>query len=268
MAHAAMAAFCLAFTSYFKKLDEKFRQLLDNENFNEVLQWASTFEAPARSPEAKQELLLMLQAFNTSDEEVDRWLEQAKDLYALACDLAPSAYKRVGSIHGLELSADLETHRRAGHFLKEKEDLWKLEAAALQDLPIAWWGKVYRRTEGADTAHKREEDEQKERARWAKKLAGLLLEANLPFVRALGGASVDGASLRCCRGLRAHSCAKDLLLEAFPPVAPCHEPGPLALGHGGGPRVLRGETLQGRTPHGLRLPPLCSPFLGRGGRGG
>ena len=181
MAHAAMVAVCPAFASYFKKLDEKFRRVLDNENFTEVLQLAITFEATARTPEATQELLLMLRALNASDEEVDRWLEQAEELYALACDLAPSVHKRVGSIHGLELSAVLETHRRAGHFLKEKEDLRKLEAASLQDLPTAWREKVYRCIEGADTAHKREEDEQKERARWANELAGLLLEAALPF---------------------------------------------------------------------------------------
>ena len=115
----------------------------------------------------------------------------------------------------MELSADLEVHRRAGHLLKEKEDLRKLEVAALTDLPTAWRGKVYRRTESADTAHKREEDKQKERARWAKELAGLILEANLPFARALGGSTLDGASLRCCRGLRARALAQRTCSRPF-----------------------------------------------------
>jgi len=106
------------------------------------------------------------------------------------------------------LSADFETHRRASLHKKEKADFRRLEVAALADLPTAWRGKVYRRTEVADTAHKREEDEAKERARWAKELAGLLLEANLPFARALAGSSLDGASLRCCRGLRARTLAQ------------------------------------------------------------
>ena len=108
--------------------------------------------------------------------------------------------------------------------------------AALADLPTAWRGKVYRRTEAADTAHKREEDEAKERARWAKELAGLLLEANLPFARALAGSSLDGASLRCCRGSRGtHFGAEGLLLEALPAVAPHYHGGPLASGHLSGP---------------------------------
>jgi hypothetical protein len=135
-------------------------------------------------------------------------LGQAMALHALACDLGPSAHKRVGALRSLALSADLETHRRASLHQKERDDLRRLEVAALADLPTAWRGKVYRRTEVADTAHKREEDEAKERARWAKELAGLLLEANLPFARALGGTSLDGASLRCCRGLRARTLAQ------------------------------------------------------------
>ena len=205
MAHAAIAAACPAFSFGFWKLDEKFRRVLENEHFTDALQWAAT----PRTPEASQELLLLLlRSPNASDEEIDKWLEQAEDLYALACDFAPSAHKRVGSIQSLELSADLEMHRRAGHLLKEKGDLRKLEVAALTDVPTAWRGKVYRRTESTDTAHKREEDEQKERARWAKELAGLLLETNLPFARNLGSSSLDGASLRCCRGLRARTLAQ------------------------------------------------------------
>ena len=61
----------------------------------------------------------------------------------------------------------------------------KLEAAALRDLPTAWRRQVYRRTQTADSAHKREDYEQKERARWGKELAGLLLEVDLPFARGL-----------------------------------------------------------------------------------
>ena len=203
-----MAAACPALSFGFRKLDEKFRRVLENEHITKALQWAITFEATARTPEASQKLLLMLRSLNASDEEIDKWLEQAEDFYALACDLAPSAHKRVGLIQSLELSADLETHRRAGHLLKEKEDLRKLEVVALTDMPTAWRGNVYRRTESADTAHKREEDEQKERARWAKELAGLLLEANLPLAGNLGSSSLNGASLRCCRGLRARTLAQ------------------------------------------------------------
>ena len=204
MAHAAMAAGCPGFVHFFENiLDVKFRKVLKDGKFDTTLKWASTLEATVRMPAAALKLQEMVRAFAATDKAAGGWLWQAEELYALACDLAPSAHRRVGLIHGLALSDDLETHRRTGQVPKEKEDLRKLEAAAFLNLPIAWRGKVYRRTETADSAHKREEDEKKERARWARELAGLLLEANLPFARALGGAPLDGASLRCCRGLRA-----------------------------------------------------------------
>ena len=52
-------------------------------------------------------------AMRATDEEVDIWLAQAEALYALACEHAPAAHRRVGALNGLEFSADLETHRRA-----------------------------------------------------------------------------------------------------------------------------------------------------------
>ena len=93
--------------------------------------------------------------------------------------------------------------------MKEAEGLRRLEAASLQDLSSEWRGKVYRRIESAEAAHKREEDEQKERRRWGWKLAGLLLEAGLPFSPSLTG-SLEGASLRCCRGKRASTLSQHI----------------------------------------------------------
>ena len=209
MAHAAMAGRCQRFDNFLEvSIDRKFKQALKDANFDTTLKWGSTFESAARTPAATLELKEMVQALGASDAEAGDWLQQAEQLYELACDLAPAAHRRVGSLRGLALSADLETHRLAGHLLREKADLRTLEVAALTNLPTAWRGKVYRRTETGDTAHKREEDEQHERARWAKELAGLLLEASLPFARNLGGAPLDGASLRCCRGLRARTLAQ------------------------------------------------------------
>ena len=157
MAHAAMAANCPGFKHALEHdLDPKFRKVLVDAGFDNALQWASTFESVANSAGASRELHEMLLALGATAQEAVVWLGQATEIYTLACDLAPSAHRRVGSLHGLALSTDLETHRRAGLFRKEKEDLRKLEVAALTDLPTAWRGKVYRRTESADTAHKRE----------------------------------------------------------------------------------------------------------------
>ena len=82
MAHAAMAGCCPGFDFYFKnKIDGKFLKVLTDERITGALQWASTLESTARTPEATQELLEMLRGFNASDEEVDRWLEHAEALY-------------------------------------------------------------------------------------------------------------------------------------------------------------------------------------------
>jgi len=161
-----MAGRCPQFDHFVNVvLDEKLKQLLRTANFADALQWSSTFESVANSDEARLELGEMLLAVGASPEDAETWLDQAMALYALACDLGPSAHRRVGALHGLALSADLETHRRASLHQKERDDLRRLEVAALADLPTAWRGKVYRRTEVADTAHKREEDEAKERTR-------------------------------------------------------------------------------------------------------
>ena len=208
MAHHAMASKCPGFDHHFDLLDSKLKKLLGDADFATALQWASTFESVASSTAASQELLEMLLSLGASAEEAVAWLPETAALYAVACDLAPAAHRRAGSLQGLALSADLESHKRAAHHLVEKADLRKLEVAALTSLPTAWRGKVYRRTETAETAHKRDEDEQLERARWAKELAGLLLEAGLPFARNLRGSPLDGAALRCCRGLRARTLAQ------------------------------------------------------------
>ena len=97
----------------------------------------------------------MLLALGATATEAEAWQNQAMALYSLACDLAPAAHRRVGALHGLALSADLESHRKAALHQQEKDSLRRLEVTALSDLPMVWRGKVYRRTETADTAHRR-----------------------------------------------------------------------------------------------------------------
>ena len=120
MAHVAMAANCPGFKHALEHdLDPQFRKVLIDAAFDNALQWALTLESVANSASASRELHEMLRALGATAEEADERLPQAKALYTLACDLAPSAHRRVGSLHGLALSADLETHRRAGLLRKE-----------------------------------------------------------------------------------------------------------------------------------------------------
>ena len=97
MAHAAMAGRCPQFDHFLNVvLDEKLKQLLRTADFADALQWSSTFESVANSDEARLELGEMLLAVGASPEEAEAWLDQAMALYTLACDLGPSAHRRVG----------------------------------------------------------------------------------------------------------------------------------------------------------------------------
>ena len=108
MAHAAMAARCPGFKYAFDNLVPKLRKLLSDAAFDDALQRASTFESVATSAAASLELHEMLLALGATAQEAEDWLPQTAALYAVACDLTPSAHKRVGSLHGLALSAHLK----------------------------------------------------------------------------------------------------------------------------------------------------------------
>ena len=108
MAHFAMAGRCPQFDHFINEvIDVKLKKVLHDADFAGALQWASTFESVANSPEAALEMGEMLLALGATSEEAEAWLDQAMALYALACDLGPSAHKRVGALRGLALSADL-----------------------------------------------------------------------------------------------------------------------------------------------------------------
>ena len=92
--------------------------------------------------------------------------------------------------------------RRQGE--RDEQNLRKLHAACLVHLPPEWHGKRYTRKVALKTDTEREDAEVPTRARWAREVAGLLVEGGLPFAHTLGQSAPDSTvALRCCRGLRA-----------------------------------------------------------------
>ena len=129
---------------------------------------------------------------------------QCVRLHAVALDAAPMVHARVAAVTGSQQSADIDEHRRSGRRALEQQDLNRLALHSVAHLPTEWRGKRYRRTQGQATEHARAEGEHKERLRKGKQVAGILVEANLPFAASLSrAAAVDETTfLRCCRGMR------------------------------------------------------------------
>ena len=135
-------------------------------------------------------------------EKIGAWAQQLAELHAIACQAKPAIASRLAAVDGLHLSADLLHWEGSAHERLEQEQLRVYAGRGLEALPREWQGKRYRRMALASTVHARAEAETSERRRWARELAGLLVEVRLPFARSLEGKGEED-DLRCCRGLRA-----------------------------------------------------------------
>ena len=141
----------------------------------------------------------------------DQALDACISLWSAACGGRDGVVHRCARLTPLQVAADKATYAKRTAEEREKADLQRLALASLACLPREWRGKRYRRTEGQSTEHAREEGERQERLRQGRQVAALLVEANLPFARALGAQALEQeAPLRCCRGLRADTLAQRL----------------------------------------------------------
>ena len=146
----------------------------------------------------------LLRGLGANEEQAERWHDCVRSLWKDASDDGASLAKRAGSLSGLHLSADaLERTQEQGQ-KQEEADLRKLHAASLAQLPSEWRGKRYRRQQRLQNEAERADEEAAERTRWGREVAGLLVEAGLPFARTLGTTAPGSTlALRCCKGLRA-----------------------------------------------------------------
>ena len=139
-----------------------------------------------------------------------RWSELGPDLLLLGKASAAAAAAResgVAQISDMAMIVEQSERQRATRGVTTAQDLKRLEAESLALVPKVWIGREVRRSELPDSTGERATAEKNLRAKWAKEVAGILVEAELPFARQAGDLSGD-ALTRCCRGLRAKTLAK------------------------------------------------------------
>ena len=183
------------------KLDERLRVFLTKHDMDQVLNFANFFEHVPATDDALKEARALAEAAGAGPD-VEEWSKAIDALHNTAVVVSSGVAARIASVDSFHLSADLAEFRSSDATRREDEVLRTLRASNLSALPSEWRGKRYRREQLATTEQARATAEEKERLRWGRELAGLLLEAKLPFASAAGAAAEDG-HLRCCRGVRA-----------------------------------------------------------------
>ena len=204
MTNYRCATVCPEFELAWAGIENDFKAFLREKRLDVVMTWAHL--VPTKVCErgfAENHLVSLLRELGAG-ERTDAWTPDAKALWKAAKGEAAELALRVGGLQGIHLTADAAERKEAKDHATESQDLRRLHAAALANLPLEWRGKRYRRKERLGNEAERADAEAAERKRWGREAAGLLAEAQLPFSKSLGDAEPDSAvALRCCRGLRA-----------------------------------------------------------------
>ena len=108
--------------------------------------------------------------------------------------------RQTAEVSGLEVSNEQDEAVKRRKLTERDSLLTKFGAPEVLGLPTAWRGKSYRRVEQAGDGAGRQRAEEKERARWGREVAQILLDAGLPFgqelkTRGLGSEAPEAA--RC-----------------------------------------------------------------------
>jgi hypothetical protein len=158
--------------------------------------------------------LSMLKALNLLSEDPARATLQLD-----WCEVLAGAAKPVGEdwsaaqarVPDLAIAMDAAEQRQKRRAEAESMQLSKLQAKAALAKPVEWKGKRYHRAEleGDEAGAKRAE--QRNRERWARKVIGIMVEADLPFgqeFKARDWSVTSPEAGRCLRGLRAATLKK------------------------------------------------------------
>ena len=121
MANMAAAGRVMAFETIFNKIDLEFKAALVAADFTRVLEWSTYFE---KAPGADwEECLQIADGLGATAAQRRAWAEQAANLHELAAGgLAQQAARRVASIRGYDLTADLLHHERCAERRAVKRD--------------------------------------------------------------------------------------------------------------------------------------------------
>ena len=203
MANAELATRNFRFDMAMAALPEKLKEFLKLQGMDKVLVFTGYFEASQGSVELLEEATDLATHAGAGAETVE-WASALLKLHDVAVAVETVVASKLAALDSFALSADLLERRNQGKLDQEDVDLRRLAAANLAALPTEWRGKAYRRAQLATTENARATAEEAERKKWGRELAGLLLEAKLPFSYSPGASSEEGF-LRCCRGVRANT---------------------------------------------------------------
>ena len=211
MSHFAEASRSFTFEFRLNSCDPDLQKLLkDKVTVKPALFAHLTLEAPG-SDKTLETFRNFLIGLGVDAAKLDQWAVDCTALHSIALGEAPEIVARTASLTGFQQTADILEMEDGGFQTRERDDAARASLLALAHLPSQWKGKRYRRTEGQPSAHAREEGERTERLRQGRQVAGLLVEADLPFAASLKHkAPEDVTILRCCRGLRSSTLAQRL----------------------------------------------------------
>ena len=195
------ASLSLDFENVWSQLTHTLRSQFGRSGLQLASTWAHLLPAGSSEDDAYSAFSSFLPQMGLSEGD-EQAMGACLALWSAACGGREGVIHRCARLTPLQVAADKATYAKRTAEAREQADLQRLALASLAHLPREWRGKRYRRTEGQSTEHAREEGERQERLRQGRQVAALLVEAGLPFARALGAQALDQeAPLRCCRGL-------------------------------------------------------------------
>ena len=143
-----------------------------------------TREAPGTT-EASEVFRSYLVGLGVEADVLETWVTDCSALHSIAHGEMPAFIERTANLSGEQQTADLLELEDSNFVARERDDSARASLLALAHLLAEWKGKRYRRTAGQPSAHAREEGERSERLRQGRQVAGILVEADLPFAASI-----------------------------------------------------------------------------------
>ena len=201
------------FMGYWQKLDKGFKKELEALGLTDPLVWAGLIKCEdGLKRERLQEVFAALGLLEVPPEVATVRLDRGLELHSSALAPAGNWAKAMAERSDTQVAVD-DAHSKRQRLDQEVAKTFTKLATAQPafDLPAVWRGKHYRRAEQAGDERAQQAAEEKERARWGKRLIQLLVEAQLPFgieVQARGLDHSSREAFRCLRGLRPNTLRK------------------------------------------------------------
>ena len=188
-------------------LEDGFRGELEAKGIKGPIIWAGLI---GRSEDPRSRLMDALSRMGVLNpgapgEVFTERLNSALRVAQAARDPARTWADQMAHVPNMQLHADRAVAARAQADREVEQDRKRLKTGKAFQLPAVWRGKKYRRAEQEGDLKAQQKAEDAERAKWAKKVVELLVEAKLLFGREVAQRGLTPGSpetTRCLRGLR------------------------------------------------------------------